>query len=102
MSLEELRSKLNWLAQEREFGGSKLRCSSESNEHIKTLKTTKDSLLGIYKNGILYDGLLHFDSTMRREIYEALQLTGAPSADDLVLKTEVTEYALQLTKAAQE
>jgi hypothetical protein len=66
------------------------------------LKATKDSLLGIYKNGILYDGLLYFDSTMRREIYEALQLTGTLSADDVILKTEVTEYALKLTKAAQE
>jgi len=101
MSLEELRSKLDGLAQEREFAVSRLRDSSERDERAKTLKATKDSLLGIYKNGILYDGLLYFDSTMRREIYEALQLTGTLSADDMVLKTEVTEYALKLTKAAQ-
>src|SRR5215208_1014711 len=101
MSLEELRSKLDGLSQEREFAVSRLRDSSESNERVKTLKATKDSLLGIYRDGILYDGLLYFDSTMRKEIYEALQLTGTLSADDVVLKTEVTEYALKLTKAAQ-
>jgi site-specific DNA recombinase len=102
MSLEELRSKLDALAQEREFAVNKLRDSSESNERAKSLKATKDSLLGIYRDGILYDGLLWFDATMRREIYEALQLTGTLSAEDVALKTEVTEYALKLTKAAQE
>jgi hypothetical protein len=56
----------------------------------------------VYRDGILYDGLLYFDSTMRREIYEALQLTGTLSAEDVELRTEVTEYALKLTKAAQE
>src|SRR5215216_1012445 len=102
MSLEELRSKLDALAQEREFAVSRLRDSSESNERATALKATKDSLLGIYRNGILYDGLLWFDATIRREIYEALQLTGTLSADDVALKTEVTEYALKLTKAAQQ
>jgi site-specific DNA recombinase len=102
MSLEELRSKLDRLAQEREFAVSRLRDSSESIERVKTLKATKDSLLGVYRDGILYDGLLYFDSTMRKEIYEALQLNGTLSTDDVVLKTEVTEYALKLTKAAQE
>jgi len=38
---------------------------------------------------------------MRREIYEALQLTGTLAADDVDLKTEVTEHALKLTKAVQ-
>jgi hypothetical protein len=65
------------------------------------LRATKDSLLGVYRNGILYDGLLYFDATIRREIYEALQLTGILSADNVDLKTEVTEYALKLTKAVQ-
>jgi hypothetical protein len=41
MSLEELRSKLNRLAQKREFAVSRLRDSSESNERIKALKITK-------------------------------------------------------------
>src|SRR5215212_2567040 len=102
MSLEELRSKRDRMAQEREFAVSRLRDSSESIERVKTLKATKDSLLGVYRDGILYDGLLYFDSTMRKEIYEALQLNGTLSTDDVVLKTEVTEYALKLTKAAQE
>ena len=102
MSLEEPRSKLNTLAQEREFAASRLRDSSERNERAESLRATKDSLLGVYRNGILYDGLMYFDATMRREIYEALQLTGTLSADDVALKTEVTEYALKLTKAARE
>jgi site-specific DNA recombinase len=102
MSLEELRSKLDALAKEREFAVSRLRDSSERNERAQALRATKDSLLGIYKDGILYDGLLWFDATIRREIYEALQLTGTLSAEDVELRTEVTEYALKLTKAAQE
>jgi site-specific DNA recombinase len=102
MSLEELRSKLDTLAQEREFAASRLRDSSESNERAKTLKATKDNLLNTYRDGILYDGLLWLNPEVRREIYEALQLTGVLSADDVQLRTEVTEYALKLTKAAQQ
>jgi site-specific DNA recombinase len=102
MSLEELRSKLDTLAQEREFAASRLRDSGERNERAESLRATKDSLLRVYRDGILYDGLLWFDATMRREIYEALQLTGTLSAQDVKLQTEVTEYALKLTKAAQE
>jgi len=102
MTREELRSKLDALAEEREFATSRLRDSRERNERAQSLKATKESLLGVYRDGILYDGLMYFDSTMRREIYEALQLTGTLSADDVALKTEVTEYALKLTKAARE
>jgi hypothetical protein len=102
MTPEELRSKLDTLAQERKFAASRLRDSSEKNERAQALKDTKDSLLRVYRDGILYDGLMYFDATMRREIYEALQLTGTLSADDVALKTEVTEYALKLTKAARE
>jgi site-specific DNA recombinase len=102
MTREELRTKLDALAQEREFAASRLLDSSERNERAKALKATKDNLLGVYRNGILYDGLMYFDATMRREIYEALQLTGTLSAEDVKLQTEVTEYALKLTKAAQE
>jgi hypothetical protein len=58
MSLEELRSKLDTLAQKREFAASRLRDSSESNERAKTLKATRDNLLNTYRDGILYDGLL--------------------------------------------
>jgi site-specific DNA recombinase len=102
MTREELRTKLDALAQKREFAASRLLDSSERNERAKALKATKDNLLGVYRNGILYDGLMYFDATMRREIYEALQLTGTLSAEDVKLQTEVTEYALKLTKAAQE
>ncbi len=53
-----------------------------------------------------YPGLKRWHENERRAWQrghaETRTLTGAPSADDLVLKTEVTEYALQLTKAAQE
>jgi hypothetical protein len=101
MTREELRSKLDTLAQEREFATSRLRDSSERNERAESLRATKDSLLGVYRNGILYDGLLWFDAEIRREIYEALQLTGTLSADNVDLKTEVTEYALKRTKAVQ-
>jgi site-specific DNA recombinase len=102
MTREELRNKLDALAEEKEFATSRLRDSSERNERAQALKATKDSLLGVYRNGILYDGLMYFDATMRREIYEALQLTGTLSAEDVKLQTEVTEYALKLTKAAQQ
>jgi len=102
MTREELRSKLDALAQEKEFATSRLRDTSERNERAQSLRATKESLLGVYRNGILYDGLLWFDPTMRREIYEALQLTGTLSAEDVALRTEVTEYALKLTKAAQQ
>ena len=102
MSLEELRSKLDTLAQEREFAASRLRDSSERNERAKALKATRDNLLNTYRDGILYDGLLWLNPEVRGEIYEALQLTGVLSADDVQLRTEVTEYALKLTKAAQQ
>jgi len=102
MSLEELRSKLDTLAQEREFAASRLRDSSERNERAKALKATRDNLLNTYRDGILYDGLLWLNPEVRREIYEALQLSGVLSADDVQLRTEVTEYALKLTKAAQQ
>ena len=102
MTREELRSKLEVLTQEREFAASRLRDSSERNERAESLKATRDSLLWVYRDGILYDGLLWFDATLRREIYEALQLTGTLSTDDVALKTEVTEYALKLTKTVQE
>jgi site-specific DNA recombinase len=102
MTREELRSKLEMLTQERKFAASRLRDSSERNERAESLKATRDSLLSVYRDGILYDGLLWFDATLRREIYEALQLTGTLSTDDVALKTEVTEYALKLTKTVQE
>src|SRR5215217_231556 len=53
MSLEELRSKLDTLAQEREFAASRLRDSSERNERAKALKATRDNLLNTYRDGIL-------------------------------------------------
>jgi site-specific DNA recombinase len=102
MTRDELRSKLEVLTQEREFAASRLRDSSERNERAESLKATRDSLLSVYRDGILYDGLLWFDATLRREIYEALQLTGTLSTDDVALKTEVTEYALKLTKSVRE
>jgi hypothetical protein len=102
MTREELKSKLDTLAQEREFAASRLRDTSEKNDRARSLKATKESLLGVYRDGILYDGLLWFDLTIRREIYEALQLTGTLSAEDVALRTEVTEYALKLTKAARQ
>jgi site-specific DNA recombinase len=101
MSLDELRSKLDAIAAEKEFAQSQLRDSTERNEHARALQATRNNLLSIYKGGILYDGLWSFDAQMRREIYEALQLTGTLSAQDVDLKTEVTEYALKLTKAVQ-
>src|SRR5215213_8796538 len=55
MSLEELRSKLDTLAQEREFAASRLRDSSESNDRAKTLRAMWDNLLNTYRDGILYD-----------------------------------------------
>src|SRR5215211_967931 len=101
MSLEELRTKLDALAAEEVCAASQLRESSERNERARALQATRDNLLGLYKGGILYDGLSSFDPQMRREIYEALQLTGTLSAQDVDLKTEITEYALKLTKAVQ-
>jgi hypothetical protein len=102
MTREELRGKLDTLAQEREFATSRLKDSSERQQRAQALTATKDNLLEVYRNGILYDGLLWFNATIRREIYEALQLTGTLSAQDIALKTEVTEYALKLTQAAQQ
>ncbi len=101
MTMEELISKLDALAEERDFAAAQLRDAGERQERADSLRATRDSLLIVYRDGILYDGLNYFDATMRREIYEALSLTGVLSAADVALKTEVTEYALKLTKAAQ-
>jgi hypothetical protein len=51
MTREELRSKLDALAVEREFAASRLRDSSERNERAQSLKATKESLLGVYRDG---------------------------------------------------
>ena len=56
----------------------------------------------MYRDGILYDGLNHLTAGIRREIYTSLSLIGVLSADGVELTTEVTEYALRLTKAAQQ
>ncbi|HEV2094276.1 MAG TPA: recombinase family protein, partial [Rubrobacter sp.] len=102
MSKDELRARLDKLAQEREFAASQLRDTEASQKRQDALRSTRDSLLGVYKDGIVYDGLNYLTAEIRREIYSSLSLTGVLSADGVELTTEVTEYALRLTKAVQE
>ena len=102
MTIQELKSRLDALAEEREFAASQLRDSEARQMRQDALRSTRDSLLVVYRDGILYDGLNYLTAEMRREIYQSLSLTGMLSADGVELSTEVTEYALRLTKAAQE
>ena len=102
MTLEELKIRLDALAEEKEFATSQLRDSEARQNRQDALRGTRNALLGVYKDGILYDGLNHLTAGIRRDIYSSLSLTGVLSADGVELSTEVTEYALRLTKAAQQ
>jgi site-specific DNA recombinase len=102
MTLDELKSRLDTLEEEREFAVSQLRDSEARQTRQDALRSTRNALLEVYRDGILYDGLFYLTAEIRREIYSSLSLTGVLSAQEVELTTEVTEYALRLTKAAQE
>ena len=97
-----LREKLAALNEERDFARQQINDSEARKSREDSLRATRDTLLSFYRDGLLYDGLSHFDDKIRREIYEALSVSGILYADDVLLKTEVTDHALRLTKAAQE
>ncbi len=102
MGRDELTVKLRALDEARTTAEQHLREARDGEGRVEELKATKRTLLALYANGILYDGLLHFSPEMRHQIYEALGLRVTVETDGtLTIDYRVDANVLRLTKEAE-